>query len=162
MPGTTRPGPPPYNLFTGGWLGREYAPFPTGGQPRNEDFTARVAEAVEEEFNQQALGLPAGMDVARLVGRRSLRERLDDGLRALEAARGGDALAEQYREAFGMLTSPAVRSAFALEREPAALRDRYGRTKIGQRCLLARRLVEAGARFVLVDYGYDPEFGKPW
>ncbi len=42
------------------------------------------------------------------------------------------------------------------------MRDGYGRTKIGQRCLLARRLVEAGARFVMVDYGYDPEYGNLW
>src|SRR5436190_1087954 len=48
VPGTTRPGPPPYNMFSGGWLGREYAPFPTGGQPRNDDFTAAVPEAPEE------------------------------------------------------------------------------------------------------------------
>jgi hypothetical protein len=46
--------------------------------------------------------------------------------------------------------------------EPDAVRARYGRTKIGQRCLLARRLVEAGARFTLVDYGYDPDYGNLW
>jgi hypothetical protein len=162
VPGTTRPGPPPVNMFTGGWLGGQYGPFATGGRPRNEDFTARVAEASEEEFNQQALQLPTGMDGPRLGERRSLRERLDAGLRLLEAQRGEDALAAQYREAFSMLTNPAVRSAFDLNRETAALRDRYGRTKIGQRCLLARRLVEAGARFVMVDYGYDPEYGNLW
>jgi hypothetical protein len=61
-----------------------------------------------------------------------------------------------------MLLSPAVRRAFDLRQEPAAVRDRYGRTKIGQRCLLARRLVEVGARFVLVDYGYDPDYGNLW
>src|SRR6185312_13694261 len=42
------------------------------------------------------------------------------------------------------------------------MRERYGRTKIGQRCLLARRLIEADARFVVVDYGYDPEYGNLW
>jgi uncharacterized protein (DUF1501 family) len=162
VPGTTRPGPPPTNLFTGGWLGRQFAPFATGGQPRNEDFTARVAEAEEEAFNQQALTLAAGVDGARLGGRQSLRDRLDGGLRALEAAHGEDVLGQQYGAAFAMLTNPAVRRAFALSREPASVRDRYGRTKIGQRCLLARRLVEAGARFVLVDYGYDPEYGNLW
>jgi hypothetical protein len=162
VPGTTRPGPPPVNMFVGGWLGRQYAPFATGGQPRNEDFTARVAEASEDEFNQQGLTLAAGVDRARLGGRQSLRDRLDGELRALEAAHGEDALAQQYRSAFAMLTNPAVRRAFALEREPAPVRDRYGRTKIGQRCLLARRLVEAGAPFVLVDYGYDPEYGNLW
>ena len=62
VPGTTRPGPPPKNLFTGGWLGMQYAPFSTGGMPRNEDFTAKVSEASEEDFNQQVLTLPADVD----------------------------------------------------------------------------------------------------
>jgi hypothetical protein len=162
VPGTTRPGPPPKNLFTGGWLGREYDPFSTGGKPKNEDFTAKVKEASEEEFNQQALGLYPAMDARRLQGRRSLREQLDATLRDLERSGQPDALQRQYRGAFDMLLSPAVRKAFDLHQEPAALRQRYGQTKIGQRCLLARRLVEAGARFVLVDYGYDPEFGNLW
>jgi hypothetical protein len=162
VPGTTRPGPPPTQMFTGGWLGGQYAPFSSGGQPRNADFTARVAEASEEEFNQQALNLPLGMTGPRLDGRQSLRERLETGLRRLESQRGEDSLAAQYRSAFGMLTNPAVRNAFDLNRETATMRDRYGRTKIGQRCLLARRLVEAGARFVMVDYGYDPEYGNLW
>jgi hypothetical protein len=162
VPGTTRPGPPPTNLFVGGWLGRQYAPFATGGTPRNEDFTARVREADEEDFNRQCLRAPAGVGPDRLRGRRSLRARLDAGLRRLEAGPAAEALAEQYAGAFRMLTSPSVRAAFDLRREPAAVRDRYGRTKIGQRCLLARRLVEAGAPFVMVDYGYDPEFGNLW
>lgn len=162
VPGTTRPGPPPKNLFTGGWLGGQFAPFSTGGRPRNEDFTARVAEASEEEFNQQALRLPAGMEGSRLRGRRSLRERVDAGLRFVESSTDAATLERQYGAAYAMLTSPGVRGAFDLGAEPARLRDGYGRTKIGQRCLLARRLVEAGARFVLVDYGYDPEFGNLW
>ena len=157
VPGTTRPGPPPTNEFTGGWLGRQYDPFCTGGQPRNDDFTARVAEASEDEFNQQALRLPAGIDVNRLSGRQRLRERLESSMRDNE-----DALAQQYRSAFDMLTNPNVRRAFDLHHESTRMRDQYGRTKIGQRCLLARRLVEAGARFVMVDYGYDPEYGNLW
>src|SRR5207244_5974838 len=80
----------------------------------------------------------------------------------LEARGAPDALAEQYQAAFAMLVAPEVRGAFELNRESSAVRDRYGRTKIGQRCLLARRLVEAGAPFVMVDYGYDPEYGNLW
>jgi hypothetical protein len=71
-------------------------------------------------------------------------------------------MGQQQRGAFTMLTSPGVRAAFDLTRESGKVRDNYGRTKIGQRCLLARRLVEAGARFVMVDYGYDPEYGNLW
>jgi hypothetical protein len=160
VPGTTRPGPPPYNLFVGGWLGREHAPFPTGGAPRNEDFTAHVAEAPEDEFNQQALKPPPEVDARRLDGRRSLRVRLESSLRAAEASGQAEARSRQYQGAFAMLTAPAVRRAFELEREPEPTRARYGKTKIGQRCLLARRLVEAGARFVMVDYGNNPQGDK--
>jgi hypothetical protein len=162
VPGTTRPGPPPTNLFTGGWLGREFDPFATGGAPRNEDFTAGVKEAPEDQFAQQALNLPRDTGPGRLAGRRSLRERLDAGLRAAESRPLEDVVGRHYRTAFEMLLSPTVRQAFELSREPDRVRDLYGRTKIGTRCLLARRLVEAGARFVLVDYGYDPEYGNLW
>ncbi len=162
VPGTTRPGPPPTNEFTGGWLGKQYSPFSSGGTPKNEDFTAKVPEAAEEEFNLQALELALGLDPARLAERRTIRERLDDSLRRLDAAGQANVLGEQYKSAFDMLISPSVREAFDLRREADAARDRYGRTKIGQRCLLARRLVEAGARFVMVDYGYDPEYGNLW
>jgi hypothetical protein len=162
VPGTTRPGPPPKNLFVGGWLGAQYAPFACGGAPRNEDFTAKVAEAPEEEFVRQALQYPREVDAARLEGRRSLRERLEEGVRRLDAEGQMAAMNGHYQGAVAMLTSPVVRRAFDLRRELAATRERYGRTKIGNRCLLARRLVEAGARFVMVDYGYDPEYGNLW
>lgn len=151
VPGTTRPGPPPKNLFTGGWLGREYDPFSTGGKPKNEDFTAAVHEASEEAFNQQALGLPPDIDAKRLEARRSLRQQLDSGLRALESSGQSETIRKQYEGAFDMLLSPSVRKAFELGHESATLRESYGLTKIGQRCLLARRLVESGARFVMVD-----------
>src|SRR5438128_3720770 len=106
VPGTTRPGPPGTNEFVGGWLGREYDPFCTGGKPKNEDFTAKVLEAPEDQFHQQALEAPPGLDELRLAGRQSLRERLEAGLRALEGQGLGDALAGQYRSAFAMLQAP--------------------------------------------------------
>ncbi|HXD88282.1 MAG TPA: DUF1501 domain-containing protein [Urbifossiella sp.] len=157
IPGTTRPGPPPYNLFVGGWIGEQYAPFPTGGKPKNEDFTAFVKEAAEEDFNQQSLRVFPGLDESRLADRRGLREAFDSHLAHLEAA-----TADQYRGAFEMLLAPAVRRSLDLSREADKTRERYGKTKIGARCLLARRLVEAGAGFVMVDYGYDPEYGNLW
>lgn len=162
IPGTTRPGPPPTNLFVGGWLGRQYAPFATGGTPRNEDFTARVFEASEDQFNQQALEPTPGVDGRRLSQRQTLRAQVEGGLRRWEANAAAETLDQQFHSGFAMLTSPTVRQAFELNRETAQVRDGYGRTKIGQRCLLARRLVEAEAPFVLVDYGYDPEYGNLW
>ncbi len=160
VPGTTRPGPPPVNVLVGGWLGREYGPFPTGGAPKNDDFTAWVKEAPEDEFHKQGLSPSPGMSADRYAERRSLRETFEAELRRREAV--PDGIAANYRGAFDMLLAPAVRKAFELDGEPDRLRERYGRTKIGTRCLLARRLVEAGARFVLVDYGYDPEYGNLW
>ena len=159
VPGVTRPGPPPKNLFVGGWLGSQFAPFPTGGQPKNPDFTARVKEAPEEAFHQQGLQLAEGLTVSRLGDRQLLRDHLDAKLRGLEAAAAVD---EQYTSAFMMLQSPLVRGALDLSQEPEPVRARYGHSKIGSRCLLARRLVEAGARYVMVDYGYDPEYGNLW
>ena len=159
VPGTTRPGPPPKNLFVGGWLGQQYAPFPTGGKAKNEDFTAGVKEGPEDEFAKRGVNPTAGLDPARLAGRQSLRERLDARLRFAESA---SAVTDDFRGAFDMLLSPAVRAAFDLSGEADKTRDRYGKTKIGTRCLLARRLVEAGAPFLMVDYGYDPEYGNLW
>ena len=67
-----------------------------------------------------------------------------------------DAMDEFERRALTMLTGTATRRAFDLSREDPRLRDRYGRNAIGQRCLLARRLVEAGARLVTVDFPCVP------
>src|SRR5204863_5234969 len=58
-----------------------------------------------------------------------------------------------YRDAMELVTSAKARQAFDVGREPVALRDRYGRTDLGQCCLLARRLVEAGVTFVTVQAG---------
>ncbi len=162
VPGTTRPGPPGKNLFVPGWLGQEHAPFSSGGKPRNEDFTQGVKEADEEELNRQSLMLAPGTDAKRVTGRRTLRRRLDQALGDLEQAQNAGALDRQFQSAFDMLLSPRVRRAFDLRKESTKIRETYGQTKIGQRCLLARRLVDAGARFVLVDYGYDPEYGNLW
>jgi hypothetical protein len=160
VPGTTRPGPPPKNLFHGGWLGRQYGPFMTGGKAKNEDFTAGVKEDVpEEEFTKQAVRPGTGLSDARLSGRQSLREKLDHALKHSEPA---SAVSDEFRGAFDMLLSPQVRAAFDLSRESDKVRALYGETRIGTRCLLARRLVEAGAPFVMVDYGYDPEYGNLW
>ena len=166
VPGAARPGPPPHNLFGGGWLGAQYAPFCTGGIPRELDFAAAFESRkgpeptrFEEDLRPADLTFSPGLSDARLRDRFALRERLEDALR-----RGFDRAEadSDFRAAFGLLDAPHVRKAFDLDAEPDALRDRYGRTKIGRRCLLARRIVEAGARFVLVDYGYDPDYGNLW
>lgn len=151
-PGTTRAGAE--TPFTAGWLGQEFDPFCTGG--------SRPLNLAEEEVNMQGLQFPPDMSAGRLSARRGLRERLETSLRHLDRSGSADAISRQYGAAFDLMLSPAVRQAFDLREESAATRDRYGRTKIGQRCLLAHRLVSAGAPFVLVDYGVDADSGNTW
>jgi uncharacterized protein (DUF1501 family) len=101
-------------------------------------------------FRLPELGLPANLSLDRLENRRQVLRMIDRQGEMLELsamARGMDAF---YDKALTMLTSPRVKKAFDLASEPSALRERYGRTTYGQGCLLARRLVEAGARFVNV------------
>jgi len=122
------------------FLGKPYDPFFVGGDPKSPDF--RLPE----------LSLPASLPMGRLDDRRGLLRMIDaqnDLLGWNETARGIDAF---YDRALTMLASPKVKQAFDLSREPASLRDAYGRTTYGQSCLLARRLVEAGVRFVTVYY----------
>jgi hypothetical protein len=168
VPGVTRPGPPPHNLFVGGWLGEEHAPFAVGGEPDEPDFTknprnwGKPPGEAEEDLSPKTLRLPDHLKADRLLARARLRQALDQGL--LQAERQGvlKAADGQHDGALNLLTSPIVRKAFDLTQETDATRKLYGRTKLGGRCLLARRLVEAGARFVMVDYGYDPDYGNLW
>ena len=167
VPGITRPGPPPHNLFVGGWLGEEYAPFCVGGQPEQPDFT--VGEKLDdppaetdEDLEPQILSMPDGVSVTRVDRRAALRGQIEQAVRSAEANGRLSAMEGHYSNALHMLTSAGIRGAFDIAQESDAIRDSYGRTKIGGRCLLARRLVEAGARFVMVDYGYDPDYGNLW
>lgn len=177
VPGFTRPGPPPTDLFVGGWLGRENAPFCAAREPEEPDFTkgALYAEpnaTFDEQLEPAAIELPKELNYDRLAARAELRKLLEGKLRNLEASSREQNRAAQetayvdmdahYRNAFQMLASSQVRTAFDTAAESAATRAAYGRTKIGGRCLMARRLVEAGARFVMVDYGYDPDYGNLW
>ena len=167
VPGITRPGPPPYMLFVGGWLGNGHAPFCVGGLPEQPDFTVGEKSAnpspwFEEDLQPRELLPPAGLSGARLGQRLSLKEQIDHTLREIDRSNREIVLGDQYDNAIRLLTAPEVRSAFDVAQEKEEVRERYGRTKIGKRCLMARRLVEAGARFVMVDYGYDPVYGNLW
>ncbi len=164
VPGVTRPGPPPTNEFVAGWLGGQYAPFCVGGEPEQPDFTVGEKSAdpsplANEDLAPKTLAMLAGLDADRLSQRAQLRRLLD---RSIGDAERRGAMDGHYQGAFQLLESPAVRRAFDVSSETDATREAYGRTKLGGRCLLARRLVEAGARFVMVDYGYDADYGNFW
>src|SRR5581483_10275365 len=102
------------------------------------------------DFGLPELQLPADLSLERLEARRELLKLIDGQAKDLEDSATARGIDESYQKAVGMLTSPKVREAFDLAKEPAAVRDAYGRTTYGQSCLLARRLVEAGAKFVNV------------
>ena len=104
----------------------------------------------EANFSLPELSLPSGLTTQRLHDRKAIQQLVNSQTRMLDhsaAARGLDAY---YEKSLTMLNSSRVREAFNLSAEPQSVRDRYGRTTYGQSCLLARRLVESGVKFVNV------------
>ncbi|WP_020473173.1 DUF1501 domain-containing protein [Zavarzinella formosa] len=100
-----------------------------------------------------ALQLETDLTPDRLGDRQALMKSLDVAERNVDRARQTTGALDQYRsQAFAMLTSSKAREMFDLEREPVKLRDEYGRTRFGQSCVLARRLVEHGVPFVQVNW----------
>ncbi len=117
------------------WLGASTTPFMVAGDPSAPDFKV------------QNIGLTPDMQT-RLDDRVHLLEGMDRLRRDADSSGLMGAMDEFSQRAFHMLTSPKVQAAFDLSREPDKVRDRYGRHAYGQRGLMARRLVEAGSRFV--------------
>jgi hypothetical protein len=98
-------------------------------------------------FNLPELTLPASLTVERLEQRRELQKLIDAQSRMLDYSAAAQGLDAYYEKALAMLNAPKLRKAFDLSAEPEKMREAYGRTTYGQSCLLARRLVEAGAKF---------------
>jgi len=127
------------------FLGSAHQPFILGSDPARSDF--KVAD----------LETPGGQSELRLEARRKLLHELDDAQRHAETT-GTLERDTAYARAFNLLTSPETKRAFDLNEEPVKLRDRYGRNTFGQSCLMARRLIERGTRFVTVNQ-FDTVFG---
>ena len=125
-----------------GFLSSAQRPFAVGGDPGRPDFRVRDLDAFLD------------VDAARLDRRRSFLQTLD----AFQAGgTAGDSVEDPaYEQAFRLVASREAKQAFDLSAEPVAVRQRYGRKTIGQSCLLARRLLEAGVPFVTVNNpGWD-------
>ena len=101
-------------------------------------------------FKLPELSLPANLSLDRLHRRREMQRLVDQQARLLDYSAEARGFDEYYDRAIGMLTSDRVRQAFDLSSEKKEVRERYGRTTYGQGCLLARRLVESGVKFVTV------------
>ena len=104
------------------------------------------------------LALSQHVPAARFQDRRELLRAFDATRAAVHQSRDVERMDEAHRRAADLLTSGRVRAAFDLSREPEAVRDRYGASFFGSACLTARRLVEAGTRFVQVKWYDGPAF----
>lgn len=131
--------PPDPTYLTGGYLGVAQAPLLIGTQ--HDDNPSNPA------FRMTAFDTVAGLPWERLAERRQLLAQLSQ---QQPTAKESQTLLHFQSQAYEMLTGPAAKEAFQIERESSALRDRYGRHPLGQNLLLARRLIESGVRLVSV------------
>ena len=139
----------------GGYLGRTHNPFLITDNPDSPDFEVKAFDSADD------------IDVSRLSGRSALLRSLDryqaTREKQLEFARSHESFTER---ALSLATSRRAKQAFDLSAEPDSLRDAYGRNRVGQGMLLARRLIEAGVRFVTIQgyvdtgiYAWDHHWG---
>jgi hypothetical protein len=136
----------PYTIRDGSITPGQHASF-LG--PGNDPFFI-TQDPNSPDFRLPELSLPESLNPQRLEDRREVMRLIDHSTQLLEISARARGIDAHYQRALSMLTTPGFRRAFDLSAEPASVRERYGRTTYGQGCLLARRLVEAGVRFVTV------------
>lgn len=127
--------------FGGNWMGVQYDPFQTGGDPNSANFKVQNLEPV------------SGLSLERLESRRLLNRQLDKITSTADRSGLFHAMDKFDQDAFDFVSGTAARKAFDISREDPKLRDLYGRSNWGQSTMLARRLVEAGSTFVTVHFG---------
>src|SRR5262245_4866671 len=124
---------------TAGYLGKQYDPFILNADPADPKF--KVPDLLPPDY----------ISAVRAERRQKLRDAVEGSLKSFENSPQAKQLDDNFELAFRLMSSKEAREAFDLNKEPASTRDRYGRTRFGQSCLLARRLIEAGVRFVTVN-----------
>jgi hypothetical protein len=127
------------NGQAGGFLGKAHDPFALMADPSKPDF--KVPDLLP----------PDSIGTARLERRRRMRDLVDATVRGFEESESAKMMDDHFQAAYRLMTSTQARAAFDLTAEPIAVRERYGMNRFGQCCLLARRLVEAGVRFVTIN-----------
>lgn len=137
----------------GGWLGKAYDPFPV---VRNR-MMARSPEWQGKLPIPDALQLPDAVNADRLLARRSLLKTVDETFADAHRVVGMQTLDSHQNKAMQLILSSKTQAAFDLSRESAETHDRYGRFEMGQVMLLARRMVEAGVRFVTANAVSNPK-----
>ncbi|MBP86215.1 MAG: hypothetical protein CMJ64_05795 [Planctomycetaceae bacterium] len=127
------------NGQAGGFLGKAHDPF------------ALMADPSKPNFKVPDLLPPSEIGEARLERRRRMRDVVDGTLKNFEATENAQLLDSNFQAAYRLMTSEQAREAFDLSKEPKKNRERYGMNRFGQCCLLARRLIEGGVRFVTIN-----------
>lgn len=127
-----------------GFLGTRHASFNVDQSLLDDDVAVKAVQPNDE------------LSAPRLRARRSLQQQFDEQRRLIDRSAEARSLDAFYERAFDLLASRKTQQAFDLASEPDALREKYGRTEFGQRCLLARRLAEAGVPMVNVSYCHTP------
>ncbi|MCH2597832.1 MAG: DUF1501 domain-containing protein [Pirellulales bacterium] len=144
-----RGGVPPYvclprmhNSAGSSYLGSSATPFVVGADPNAPDF--KVPD----------LAPPVAVQSRRLNDRRALLKTINryEQSTVIQANQGARAMRTFQEKAFELMTSDATKAAFDINSEPDAVRERYGRNMLGQSCLMARRLIEAGVRCAFVNH----------
>ena len=127
------------NGQAGGFLGKAYDPF------------ALMADPSKENFKVPDLLPPNTLGDVRIDRRRRMRQSIEENLKAFEQTESAAMLDQNFESAYRLMNSQQAREAFDLTKEPTAVRERYGMNRFGQCCLLSRRLIAAGVRFVTVN-----------
>jgi hypothetical protein len=129
-----------------GFLGRAYDPYTL--YPPGDDMDMKKMDGIRTDDLQ----LREEVSSIRLGRRGKLRDLINEGMPDIEEATKKYSLDEYYSKALGLIISGRARDAFNLSKETKELREKYGMNPFGQSCLLARRLIEAGTRFVEVNW----------
>lgn len=127
------------NGQSGGFLGKAHDPFELSADPSQPNF--KVPDLLP----------PSEITPARIDRRRKMRAIVDETLNNFEASENAALLDRNFEAAYRMITSPQAKDAFDLTKEKTSTRERYGMSRFGQCCLLARRLIESGVRFVTIN-----------
>jgi hypothetical protein len=142
-----------------GWLGSGFNPITTRIEKRDDKDNPYWRACTEEELNFKIEGMEPIMPVARLRERDALLHQFEQVRTRLDSGEA-DALDQHRKRALALIASDKTAAALDIRRETDTIRDRYGRHLFGQSCLMARRFVEAGTRFVTVHY--DCTDGYSW
>jgi hypothetical protein len=124
---------------TAGYLGKPHDPFVLNADPSAKDY--KVPDLLPPDY----------ISATRAARRQKMRAAVEGALDVFEKTPAAKQMDDNFSLAYRLMSSKTAREAFDLHRETDKVRDRYGRTRFGQSCLLARRLIERGVRFVTVN-----------